>query len=90
MKPYNEYECDQCNWRGYEPCPQHHQGAVSLVRSDALLADLVAFVKASPCACTPLFDDQPDGAKFGPSCERCKLLERVEDMQANIGKGDRQ
>jgi hypothetical protein len=24
MKPYIEYECSECNWRGYEPCPQHH------------------------------------------------------------------
>ena len=55
------------------------------VASDALLADLVAFVKASPCDCTPLFDDQPDGAKFGSSCERCKLLERAEDLTANRG-----
>ena len=37
MKPYNEYECDQCNWRGYEPCPQHHPNTVSSVQSTSLL-----------------------------------------------------
>jgi hypothetical protein len=49
------------------------------VASDALLADLVAFVEAQPCTCEPLFADQPDGAKFGPPCERCKLLDRYHD-----------
>jgi hypothetical protein len=41
--------------------------AATSARSDAtvktLLADFAAYVRASPCACEPLFDDQPDGVE---------------------------
>ena len=55
---------------------------VNAVASNALLADLIRFVKSCPCTCESLFDDQPDGPKFGPSCKRCDLLERCEEMKA--------
>ena len=65
---------------------------VKTVASDALLADLIAFVESVPCSCEPLFEDQPNGAKFGPPCGRCKLLDRYYDavndgtlVQANAG-----
>lgn len=53
-------------------------GKLQAVASNALLADLIGFVKSCPCTCESLFDDQPDGSKFRPSCKRCDLLERRE------------
>ena len=53
------------------------------ITSTDLEADLIAYVRAASCACEPLFDDQPDGAKFGPTCERCKLIERADELTAN-------
>ena len=58
------------------------------ITSTDLLADLIAYVRAASCACEPLFDDQPDGARFGPPCERCKLIERADELTDNAaGQG---
>lgn len=38
----------------------------------------IRFVRQSPCTCEPLHDDDPDGPKFGPSCDRCRLIELEE------------
>jgi ATP phosphoribosyltransferase regulatory subunit HisZ len=36
---------------------------------------LLDFISTTPCTCAPLFDDEPNGARFGPPCNRCELLE---------------
>ena len=58
---------------------EHENASWAQVPCISLLADMVAFIESQPCLCEPLFDDQPDGAQFGPPCDRCNLLDRYYD-----------
>ncbi len=37
-------------------------------------------MKDSPCLCLLLFDDQPNGPRFGPLCKRCDTIEQLEEI----------
>ena len=45
-----------------------------------LLQDMRNYIESTPCACIPFFEDEPEGMIFGPSCDRCKLIERIDDL----------